>query len=183
MIDIYSQSSKMVDLQSKNVRSTQSVLAAGGWAFMQLGTYLVGSPLVIVDHVKTKISFPPSQIIYSDGRNLSINYNETTNRFMPQQAGDTFLVNLRMKVKPTAQAGTLDVMLESPNTSFNPITARTSSFNKAAGQEHFIGLSEHIFISADVVTNGLELYVHPIDTNVSVYDISLLVSRTYSADN
>ncbi|MGL5012978.1 MAG: hypothetical protein ACRC6V_01650 [Bacteroidales bacterium] len=71
------------------------------------------------------------------------------------------------------------ITLESPGSSFNPVVSSTVIFNKAAGQEHFISVTQPIFISADVVTNGLEIYLNPIGTNISVYDYSVFIQKTY----
>ena len=151
----------------------------GGWKFLQDGRYLVGTPLVINAGVKTKINFDLTQLAYVAGIGLNINYDDVADKFRPQVLNECFNVSIRMKVKPTAQAGTVDVTLESPGAAFNPLVSSTITFNKAAGQEHFINLTQPIFISTDVVTNGLEIYLNPIGTNISVYDYSVFIQKTY----
>ena len=151
----------------------------GGWKFLQDGRYLVGTPLVINNGVKTKINFDLTQLAYAAGAGLEINYDDASDKFLPQIENECFTVSLRAKIKPTAQAGTVDLTLESPGAAFNPLVSSTITFNKAAGQEHFVNLTQPIFISADVVTNGLEIYLNPIGTNVSVYDYSVFVQKTY----
>lgn len=151
----------------------------GGWRFLQDGRYLVGSPLVISDGVKTKINFDLTQLAYIAGVGLNLNYDDAADKFRPQVVDECFLVSFRMKVKPTSQAGTVDVTLESPGVVFNPIVSSTVIFNKSAGQEHFVNLTQPIFISSDVVTNGLEIYLLPLNTNISVYDYSVFIQKTY----
>jgi hypothetical protein len=151
----------------------------GGWKFLQDGRYLVGTPLVINDGVKTKINFDLTQLAYAAGVGLEINYDDTSDKFLPQTENECFTVSLRAKIKPTAQAGTVDLTLESPGVVFNPIVSGTVTFNKSAGQEHFANVTQPIFISADVIANGLEIYLSPIGTNISVYDYSVFVQKTY----
>ena len=151
----------------------------GGWKFLQDGRYTVGSPLVISAGIKTKVNFDLTQLAYSAGAGLILNYDDVSDKFRPSVLNECFLVSFRLKVKPTSQAGTVDVTLESPGTSFNPIVSSTITFNKAAGQEHFAGLTQPIFISQDVITNGLELYVTPLGTNISMYDYSVFAQKTY----
>lgn len=180
MEDNYVMSSFLVDLEDSIVRPTRAILTSGGWFFGQLGTYTVSSPLAISDGVKTKINFNPSNLSYSDSRNFTLNYDTVNNKFAPLNVGDCYVVNLRFKMKASSQAGHLDILLESPTVAFNPISARTVTFNKQAGDEQFQGLTEMIFVSTDVAANGLELFVSPHGTNIEMYDISILVSKQYS---
>lgn len=151
----------------------------GGWRFLQDGRYLVGTPLVINNGVRTKLNFDLTQLAYVTGAGLTLNYDDVADKFRPSVVNEVFTVSFRLKVKPTSQAGTVDVTLESPGTTFNPIVSSTITFNKAAGQEHFVSLTHPIFISQDVVTNGLEIYVSPHGTNISIYDYSVFVQKTY----
>ncbi len=151
----------------------------GGWRFLQDGRYTLASPLVINNGVKTKINFDLTQLAYVAGVGLTLNYDDAADRFRPSVLNECFTVSFRLKVKPTSQAGTVDVTLESPGTTFNPIVSSTITFNKAAGREHFVSLTQPIFISQDVVTNGLEIYVNPTGTNISIYDYSVFIQKTY----
>jgi len=176
----YLMSSNLVDLEDNIVRPTRAVLISGGWFFGQLGTYTIGSPLSVSDGVKTKIVFNPASMSYTDSRNFNLSYDSVNDKFHPLGVGDCFIVNLRFKIKASSQAGHMDVLLESPTVTFNPIAARTVNFIKQAGDENFQGVTELIFVSEDVATNGLEIFVQPHDCNVQIYDVSLLASTQYS---
>ena len=180
MQEEYVMSSYLVDLEDFIERPTRAVLKQGGWMFLQLGTYTVGSPLVVADGVKTKISFNHSNVIYSESRNFTLNYDTTNDKFHPLGAGDCFTINLRFKLKAASQNGHMDVTAESPTVTFNPILGKTVAFNKQAGDEQFQGLTEMLYISEPVAANGIEVYVKPHGTSVQIYDISLLVSTQYS---
>lgn len=155
----------------------------GDWAFVQDGRYLQGTPLAVADGVKTKLDFDFTQIAFSAGSGLAINYNPTTDTFMPTTLGDVFLTNLRAKIIPTSQAGTVDITLESPTVSFNPIVADTLTFNKASGQVHFHSVFQTVFISQFLIDNGLEIYIKPINTNITIYDYSIFLQKTYAGVN
>lgn len=66
-----------------------------------------------------------------------------------------------------------------PDSGIQPLTAQTVTFSKGAGDEHFFSFSFPLFISADVLTNGIALYITPRDTGITVYDYSILIQRTY----
>ena len=165
------------DLQLE--RSTKSLLKQNGWNFLQDGRYIQASPLSIVDHVKTKITFGLSQLVYTAGEGLQLNYNQPDNRFYPTEVNATYVVSFRFKVVPASQSGFLDVSVECPGASFNPIIQDTCTFAKTAGTEHFFSITHPLFISQDLVTNGVELFIHPNGTNISVYDYSVFVQKTY----
>ncbi len=168
-----------VDPATKTVSYVDQSLH-GDWTFLQDGRYRTGTPKTILSGVKTKLDFDLSNLAFTTGSGLVVNYNEATDRFMPQTIGDVFLCNLRMKVRPSAQAGTLDITVESPTVSFNPLLGQTMTFNKASGTEHFLTVLQPLFISQDLITNGVEIYLHPISTNIEVYDYSLLLQKTYA---
>lgn len=152
----------------------------GAWAYMQDGRYTSSSPLTITSGTKHKVDFDLSNLSYVDGRGgLQILYNELSDKFLPETEGDCFLVSFRYKAVPVSQNGSCDIEVECPTVSFNPIVADTVTFNKSAGNEHFFSITQPIFISSFVVDHGLELYMTPRGTNISVYDYSILVIRTY----
>ncbi len=169
----------MIDWDTKVERPAKSILMQNGWAYLQDGRYVVGSPLVVNDGAKTQLTFDLAQLAYADSSNLQLNYNQSNNRFYPTEIKSCYLVHLRFKVKPSANSGHIDLVIESPTVSFNPIVSETMTFAKSAGDEHFFYITSPLFISQDVITNGLTAYVIPHGTNISLYDYSVLVQKTY----
>lgn len=169
----------IVDTQSKVGRTTESILKQNGWKFIQDGRYTSASPLSINSGVKTKITFNLSQLAYQDGKLLDLAYNQTSNKFLPSQVGATYMTNFRFKAKSSSQNNIVDVTLESPSVSFNPIVADTVTFNKSANTEQFISITQPIFITQDVITNGLEIYITPNGGTLSVYDYSMFIQKTF----
>lgn len=168
-----------VGLDNKLIIRNEADYTQGGWLYIQDGRYVSATPKSISNGVKTKIDFDLSQLAYTAGVELVLGYNETTDRFMPTAVNEVFLASIRFKVKPSNATGHLDVMVESPTAAFNPIVAETLTFSKANGEEHFFALVQPIFISADVLTNGLEIYITPDGTNITLYDYSVFVQKTY----
>lgn len=169
----------MMDWGSGLSRPAKSLLLQNGWSYLQDGRYVVGSPLAVADGVKTQLTFLLSNLAYADSSNLTLNYNQSNNRFYPTELKSCYLVNLRFKVKPSANSGHMDITIESPTVSFNPIVSQTLTFAKAAGDEHFFSVVGQIFITQDVINNGLTAYVNPHGTNITMYDYSVLVQKTY----
>lgn len=171
--------SYMVDWSSATERPCKSILLQNGWAYLQDGRYTVAAPLVIADGAKTQITFLLSNLAYADSSNLTLNYNQSNNRFYPTENKSCYLVNLRFKVKPSANSGHIDITIESPGVSFNPLIGHTLTFAKASGDEQFFSVSGQIFISPDVITNGVTAYITASGTDVSIYDYSILAQKTY----
>ena len=151
----------------------------GGWAYLQDSRYVLATPKTITSGTKTKIDFSLDAVAYEASNGLSHNYNDTSDLFFPLLDGEMYTYNFRCKVKPTLQNGHLDFTIESPTVAFNPLIGQTVTFSKGAGDEHFFSFNLPLFISADVLTNGIALYVTPRDTGITMYDYSILIQRTY----
>ena len=169
----------LVDTQSKTERTTEAILKQNGWKFIQDGRYTEASPLVIPAGTKQKITFSLTQLAYQDGRLLDVEYDQATNTFRPKPLGSTYLLNFRLKCKPSAQNGTADAALEVNGAAFNPVLAGTLSFNKAANQQHFFSLTDPVFVSQDMLDNGFSVYIQPFGTSLSVYDYSFFLQKTF----
>jgi hypothetical protein len=180
MFGVWNYCAKMIDLTSKRIKSTQAVLKEGDWNFTQLGHYTSISPLVVSSGAKVKITFQEGDVTYQAGVGLITQYDFINQKFIASTLNDVFMVEVRMKVKPSAQSGYMDLLMESPTFGFNPINASTQTFTKSAGDEHFISSDFLVFIGEDVLSNGIEFYIHPVDTNVQVYDISYFIVRLSS---
>ena len=169
----------LVDMQSKVERTTESILKQNGWKFLQDGRYTSASPLSISNTTKTKLTFDMSQLAYQDGRLLDVEYNQSANKFVLQDVGGVYLFNVRFKAKSSQQNSYADIVIESPSVSFNPLSAATVSFVRSANTEHFISVSFPIFLSQDVVTNGIEMYITPSGGTTQVYDYSVFIQKTF----
>lgn len=161
-------------------RSIDNMLACSDWRFTQLSNYTAASPLSILQGNTTKITFQLADISYTEGRDLDLNYDYVSQKFIPRTVGDVFLVETRFKAKNSKQNGHSDLKLESPSVSFNPIQAYSFSIPKAASTEQFVSFNAPIFISSDVKNNGLEVKLTAADGNLSLYDVSFMIVRLTS---
>lgn len=164
-------------------RNIDAMFSQGDWRFIQLSNYTSASPFSVLQGTTSKLTFQQSDISYTVGRDLNINYDYTLQRWMPQTLNDVLLVEVRMKVKCSAQNGHFDILLESPTFGFNPIQSVTQGVPKAANQEQFVSISVPIFIGPEVLANGLEVKVSAVAGNLSVYDVSYMMVRLTSGIN
>lgn len=161
-------------------RNIDAMFSQGDWRFIQLSNYTSASPFSVLQGNTSKLTFQQSDISYTAGRDLNINYDYTLQKWMPQTLNDVLLAEVRMKCKCSAQNGHFDILLESPTFGFNPIQSVTHGVPKAANQEQFVSISVPIFIGPDVLANGLEVKVSAVSGNLSVYDVSYMMVRLTS---
>lgn len=161
-------------------RSIDNLLAQGNWRFIQLSNYTSAAPLSIAQGNTTKLTFQQSDISYTEGSDLLLSYDYALQKFTPQQLGDVFLVEVRMKVKCSSNNGHFDVLLDCPASSFGIVQSVTQGIPKAANTEQFVSLSVPVFIGSEVKANGLEVKVTAAVGNLSVYDVSYMIVRMTS---
>lgn len=171
---------RVIDLQSGVVKSAQDIAREGGWFFKRVATYTEASPFVVAQGETLTLPIPSDDVGEQQGNLLNFSYDYTDQLFRPTVAGEVFAVELKFKCKPTAQAGHLDLILEIPDYSFNPINGSTLTFNKSAGEEHFFSVNFLPFISQDFADSGASLKVRAVNTDVSIYDYNFVFVRLHS---
>ena len=171
---------KIIDGVSGQKRSATSLIESGGWYFKQINTYTEASPLVIPQGATSKLVIPVNDMGFSRAKYFDLSYDYGNQKFKPTTLDDVYLANVRLKVKPTNQAGHIDIKVTVPNFAFNPINASTESFTKSANQEHFFSPSFELFIGQETIDGGIEVSVTANGTDVSIYDYSFLITRLYS---
>lgn len=170
----------LTDRRSGKSESVEHLVSNGDWLFTQLGHKTSASPLVVSNGTTTKITFQPVDISYTAGNGLNMSYDFTNQKFLPLVLNDLFNVEVRFKVKSSAQNSHLDLKLESPTFAFNPINAQTHTIVHSANDEQFLSANFLVFIGADLITNGIEFKITAHDGNMSIYDISYLIVRLSS---
>ena len=171
---------RMIDLQSGVVKSAQDIAREGGWFFKRVATYTEESPFVINSGETLTLPIPSDDVGEQQGNLLNFSYDYTDQLFKPTTAGEVFTAEIKFKCKPTNQAGHLDLILEIPDYSFNPINGSTLTFNKSAGEEHFFSVNFLPFISEEFAQSGATLKVHAVGTDVSIYDYNFVLVRLHS---
>lgn len=171
---------RLIDIVSGQRRSVNSLIESGGWFFKQVDTYTESSPLTIADGVKHKLIIPLNDTGLSKGKYFDLSYDPNSHLFLPKTPDDLYLANVRMECKPDSQGGHLDLTIECPSVSYNPINGDTLTFNKSSGEEQFFSPNLILFIGQDLVDNGLEVFLKPSGCDVELYDYSFTLCRLYS---
>lgn len=172
--------SEISDNKSGREKSANALIRQGDWNFFQLGNYTSASPLLVNAGNTSKITFTPSDIVYSIGNGFTPSYDFTNQKFTPTVLNDVFLVETRMKVKCSLQNGHGDLLLESPTVAFNPIQAQSINVPKAANTQQFVSVSVPVFVGQDLIDNGLEVKWNSVTGTFSLYDISFMIIRLSS---
>lgn len=160
--------------------TTKSIQEVGDWNFFQLGNYTEASPLSVAEGNSSVISFQESDITFTDGNGLTINYDYDNQLFKPTQIGDLFKSEIRFKCKCSLQNGYADVKAQVPNFTYNPIQGETFGIPKGANVEQFVSLTGGIFVGQDLLTNGFEVVFTAGSGDFEVYDVSFLTCRVGS---
>jgi len=179
-MNTHNYSTFLTDQQSKVTRTTESIIQSGGWAFKQVDTYTVSSPLNVVESTPSKLIIPSGDTGYQVSHYLDIEYDPVNHKFITGLNNDLLIMNIRMKCIADAQAGHLDVKVESPSFLYNPLNAYSFSFVKGMSQEHFFSPTLTLFIGQEVQDNGFEIILESIGCDVQVYDYSFIITRPYA---
>ena len=170
----------IIDNQSKESKSAAAITKEGDWKWVMLGNYTSASPLLINKRNTSKITYQPSDISFTAGSGLEVNYDFVNQKFLPTTLNDLFMVEVRMKVKSSVQNDHLDLKMEAPTFAFNPLNAQTHNFVHSAYDEQFMSSHFLVYIGQDVIDNGIEFKVTAHDGNMSIYDVSYLIVRLSS---
>lgn len=171
---------QVIDLQSKVSKTAQDIIREGGWFFKRVATYTESSPFDVPLGQTMVLPIPPNDTGETQGNLLNFSYDYDNQLFRPNTAGEVFAVEIKLKCKPTNQAGHLDLILEIPDYPFNPISGTTLTFNKSAGDEHFFSANFLPFISEDFAAVGAQLKLRAVGTDVSIYDYNFIFVRLHS---
>lgn len=170
----------IIDNQSKESKSAQALVKESDWRFVQLGNYTSASPLVVNNNTTSKVMYQASDISFTTGKDLIINYDYVAQKWLPDTLNDLFMIEIRFKCKSSAQNSHLDLMLEAPTFLYNPLNAQTQSFVRAANNEQFMSANFYIYIGQDIIDKGVEMKISASGGNISIYDFSYLMVRIAS---
>lgn len=171
---------RIIDNQSKVVRTAEDLVREGDWFFKRVATYTEASPFVVPQGQTLVLPIPENDIGEVSGGTLNFQYDYDNQLFRPSVAGEVFAAEIKFRCKPANNAGYLDLILEIPDYPFNPINGRTLTFNKSANEEHFFSVAFLPFVSADFQQKGAQLKVKANGTDVSIYGYNFIFVRLHS---
>jgi len=150
----------------------------GGWVFIQDGVYTSSNKLTITNGAKHKIRFDLSNLAYTTGSKLTLNYDDVNDKFLPQVALSTYLVTFRARFIPTSNSGTIAITAEAPTFTFNPLVGSVVTFDQQ-GVENFLSVTQTLFVDSSIIPLGVEIFIKPVGGNIQIFDYSIMVQRTY----
>lgn len=150
-----------------------------GWEQITDTTYTSGSPLVILSGVTGKILTGTTTKIQTQlPTGVTTFWNETTDKLLAVNNGDAFTLSLRFKAKMNVASGLADIDINIGGT-LNKVSNETIVFSKGSGVEQKFDVDLSYFTGTTFIANGGAIEVTPVNGDISIYDIVLVIIRTH----
>jgi len=150
-----------------------------GWEQITDSTYTLGSPLTILSGVTGKIlTGTVAKIQTQLPSGVSTFWNETTDKLLGVNNGDSFTLSLRFKAKMSVVSGIADVAINIGG-AFNVISQETILFYKGANTEQRFDIDLSYFTGTTFISNGGDIQITPLNGDIEIYDIVLSIFRTH----
>lgn len=150
-----------------------------GWEQITDAAYTSGSPLVILNGVTGKIQTGTVTKIQTQlPTGVSSFWNETTDKLVAVNNGDAFTLSLRFKAFMSVTNGLADVAIDIGGT-LDGISNETIVFSKGSGVEQKFDIDLSYFTGTTFIANGGIIEVKPLNGDISIYDIVLVIFRTH----
>jgi hypothetical protein len=150
-----------------------------GWEQITDSTYTSGSPLVVLSGVTGKIlTGTVTKIQTQIPTGVTTFWDESTDKLVGVNNGDSFTLSLRFKAKMNVVSGITDIAINIGG-AFNVISQETLLFAKGSGVEQRFDIDLSYFTGSTFISNGGTIEVKPINGDVSIYDIVIVPIRTH----
>lgn len=150
-----------------------------GWQQITDSTYTSGSPLSILSGVTGKLlTGTVTEINTQLPTGVTTFWNNTTDKLMAVNNGDAFTLSLRFKAKMNVANGLTDVAINIGGT-LNVISQETLVFSKGSGVEQRFDIDLSYFTGTTFIANGGDIEITPLNGDISIYDIVLVIIRTH----
>lgn len=150
-----------------------------GWQQITDTTYTSGSPLAISSGVTAKIQTGTITTIDTQlPTGVSGFWNNTTDKLVGVNDGDSFAFTLRFKAKMSVANGYADISLNVGG-ALGTITQKTIMFLKGSGTEQIFSENFVYFTGSTFLANGCDINITPQNGNIQIYDIVLVPVRTH----
>ena len=107
-------------------------------------------------------------------------WDSVNNKLTPSLDGDSYIVNLRFTAISSSPTGLADVDLDVGGT-LGVVDGSTISLCKGLGNSQRISLKFDLFAGSTFLTNGGTFYIQSFDGDISVYNVSIKVTRVHKA--
>ena len=150
-----------------------------GWEQITDSTYTSGSPLTILSGVTGKIQTGTvTRITTQIPTGVTEFWNGTTDKLVGVNNGDAFTLSLRFKAKMNVANGLADVGINIGG-ALNVISEETLLFSKGSGVEQRFDIDLSYFTGTTFISNGGTIEVKPLNGNIDIYDIVIVIFRTH----
>lgn len=150
-----------------------------GWEQITDTTYTSGSPLVVLSGVTGKIlTGTVTKIQTQLPTGVTTFWNETTDKILAVNNGDAFTLSLRFKASMNVASGLTDVAINIGG-ALNKISNETIVFSKGSGVEQKFDIDMSYFTGTTFIANGGIIEITPLNGDVSIYDIVIVLIRTH----
>jgi len=150
-----------------------------GWEQITDSTYTSGSPLVILSGVTGKIlTGTVTKIQTQLPTGVTTFWDASTDKLVAVNNGDAFALSLRFKAKMNVANGLADVAINIGG-ALNKISNETIVFSKGSGVEQKFDIDLSYFTGTTFIANGGIIEILPLNGDISIYDIVLVIFRTH----
>ncbi len=150
-----------------------------GWQQITDTTYTSGSPLAIASGITGKIQTGTiTEITTQLPTGVSTFWNNTTDKIVAVNNGDAFTLSLRFKAKMNVSNGIADIGINIGG-ALNIISQETLLFSKGSGVEQRFDIDLSYFTGTTFIANGGTIEVTPLNGDIEIYDIVLVIIRTH----
>lgn len=150
-----------------------------GWEQITDSSYTVGSPLAIATGVTGKIlTGTVTKIQTQLPSGVTTFWDETTDKLLGVNNGDGFTLSLRFKAKMDVVNGYFDLHVNIGG-SLNRISNETQVFTRGANTEQNFDVDLSYFTGSTFISNGGDIEIVPVNGNIVIYDIVIVIFRTH----
>jgi hypothetical protein len=150
-----------------------------GWQQITDSTYTVAAPLSILEGVTGKISTGTvTEINTQIPTGVTTFWNNTTDKLVAVNNGDAFSMSLRFKAKMDVLNAYFDVGINIGG-SLGTIAQTTQVFQRLADTEQIFTVELDYFTGTTFIANGGNIQITPINGDILIYDIVILITRTH----
>jgi len=150
-----------------------------GWEQTTDSTYTSGSPLVVLSGVTGKIlTGTVTKIQTQLPTGVTTFWDTSTDKIVAVNNGDAFTLSLRFKAKMNVANGYTDIGINIGG-AFNVISQETILFSKGSGVEQRFDIDLSYFTGNTFISNGGTIEVKPINGDIDIYDIVIVLIRTH----
>ena len=146
------------------------------WAFIGDNTYTSASPQLIPNGVKTKLDINADFTLESRAGNAAAWWDDLLNRIVPTATAEIWDVRLNASYRPAQGDRILDITGESNTLN---VFSKRYRLPKTAGSTARDFQNVFFAVGNTIINNGVEIYILN-DTDVEIFDISLLIERKIS---